>query len=196
MKRWFAALVVVATLIFPAGSAAADGVAPGLSIPWRDCTGPAQRGFECASLRVPLDYERPHGRQIDLALIRHRATDPGRRVGTIFYEPGGPGVGGTEFLPALAYDGFPAPLRERFDIVSWDPRGVGESTSERCFADQKAEDRFFAGSTTRNVEGFPVGPAQVKTWIDRYREFGQRCQQRNRSLLTHVSTSTPSATWT
>src|SRR5204862_1499916 len=100
----------------------------------------------------------------------------------------GPGVPGTQFLPALAYDGFPAAMRERFDIVSWDPRGVGESASVQCFSSQKAEDRFFAGSATRSVEGFPVGPAQVSTWIDRYRGFGQRCQQRNRSLLTHVST--------
>jgi pimeloyl-ACP methyl ester carboxylesterase len=48
----------------------------------------------------------------------------------------------------------------RFDIVSWDPRGVGESTAVQCFASQDAEDRSFAGSPTRNVDGFPLGRAR------------------------------------
>jgi pimeloyl-ACP methyl ester carboxylesterase len=158
------------------------------AIRWRKCADPAQRRFQCAKLRVPFDYGRPRGAKIRLALIRHRASDPGRRIGTLFYEPGGPGVPGTEFLPALAFDRFPAALRARFDIVSWDPRGVGASTAVQCFASQAAEDRFFAGSPTRNVDGFPVGRGQMTTWIDRYRRFGERCERRNGRLLRHVST--------
>ena len=95
---------------------------------------------------------------------------------------------GTGFLPALAYDGFPAAVQARFDIVSWDPRGVGASTAVECFASQDAEDRFFAGSPTRNADGFPVGQDQMTTWIDHYRRFGERCKRRNGRLLTHVST--------
>jgi pimeloyl-ACP methyl ester carboxylesterase len=166
------------------GNAAAAAPA----IPWHRCVDPAKQGFQCARIRVPLDYDRPHGADIRLALIRHRASDPGRRIGTLFYEPGGPGVPGTDFLPDLAFEGFPAAVKARFDIVSWDPRGVGASTAVQCFADQAAEDRFFAGSGTRNVDGFPVGQAQMATWIDRYRRFGERCQRRNPRLLTHVST--------
>ena len=171
------------SLLLSGGAAAA---AP--AIVWRTCTESTQRGFQCAMIRVPLDYGHPRRGDIKLALIRHRASDPRRRIGTIFYEPGGPGVPGTEFLPALAYAGFPAPVRARFDIVSWDPRGVGASTAVQCFASQAGEDRFFAGSPTRNVDGFPVGPSQMRTWIDRYRRFGERCEQRNGRLLTHVST--------
>ncbi len=158
------------------------------TIPWHACTEPAQQGFQCAEIRVPRDYERAGAGDISLALIRHRASDPRRRIGTLFYEPGGPGVPGTEFLPALAFDGFPAEVQARFDIVSWDPRGVGASTAVQCFAGQEAEDRFFAGSPTRNVDGFPVGRDQMTTWIDRYRGFGERCERRNGRLLTHVST--------
>ena len=184
VRRLIIALVAGGALLGPAGNAAAAAPA----IPWHKCTESAQRGFQCAKIRVPLDYERPRWGEIKLALIRHRANDPGRRIGTLFYEPGGPGVPGTDFLPALAFDGFPAAVQARFDIVSWDPRGVGASTAVECFASQDAEDRFFAGSPTRNVDGFPVGQGQMTTWIDDYRRFGDRCERRNGRLLTHVST--------
>ena len=185
MRRLIAALLASGTVLALSlsGTAAA---AP--AIPWHKCADANQRGFQCAKIRVPLDHEHPGGRRITLALIRHRATDPGRRIGTVFYEPGGPGVPGTQFLPDLAYDGFPPAVKARFDVVSWDPRGVGESTAVECFADQEAENEFFAGSPTRNADGFPVGPAQMTTWIDHYRRFGERCRRRNGSLLTHVST--------
>ena len=122
-------------------------------------------------------------------MIRHRASDPGRRIGTLFYEPGGPGVPGTEFLPDLAFDGFPAAVKARFDIVSWDPRGVGESTAVQCFADQAAEDRFFAGSPTRNVDGFPVGPGPDDDLDRPLPPLRGALQASQRSLLTHVSTA-------
>jgi pimeloyl-ACP methyl ester carboxylesterase len=186
VRRLIIALVAGGTLLALSLSGNATAAAP--AIPWHKCTESAQQGFQCARIRVPLDYERPRGGDIKLALIRHRASDPVRRIGTLFYEPGGPGVPGTEFLPALAFDGFPAAVKARFDIVSWDPRGVGESSAVECFANQAAEDRFFAGSPTRNVDGFPVGQGQMTTWIDRYRRFGERCKRRNGRLLTHVST--------
>jgi len=190
VRRLVVALLAGGTLLPLSLSLSQTGnaTAAAPAIPWHRCTEPAQPGFQCARIRVPLDYDRPRGADIRLALIRHRASDPARRIGTLFYEPGGPGVPGTEFLPDLAFEGFPAAVKARFDIVSWDPRGVGASTAVQCFAGQAAEDRFFAGSGTRNVDGFPVGQAQMTTWIDRYRRFGERCQRRNGRLLTHVST--------
>jgi hypothetical protein len=101
---------------------------------------PSQRGFQCATIKVPLDYAHPRDERIDLALIRHRAGDPDRRIGTVFYEPGGPGVPGTEFLPALAYKGFPPPSRPVSTSSAGTHGGVGESTAIKCFADQAAED--------------------------------------------------------
>jgi pimeloyl-ACP methyl ester carboxylesterase len=185
-----ASLVAFAGLLAgaPPASAAALPAAVSDSIAWKPCLEPAQEGFDCATVQVPLDHSRPRDAQIRLALIRHRATNPGSRVDTLFYEPGGPGVPGTAFLPAVAFDGFPAAVRARFDIVSWDPRGVGASTAVQCFASKDAEERFFAGSPTRNVDGFPVGPDQMTTWIDRYRQLGAHCESRNGRLLRHVST--------
>jgi len=186
MRRLIAALIASGALL---ASSLSGTAAAAQAIPWHKCAESSQQGFQCARIRVPLDYERPRSGNIKLALIRHRASDRERRIGTLFYEPGGPGVPGTEFLPDLAFDGFPAAVQARFDIVSWDPRGVGASTAVKCFASQDAEDAFFAGSPTRNVDGFPVGQAQTTAWIDHYRRFGQRCKRRNGPLLTHVSTA-------
>jgi pimeloyl-ACP methyl ester carboxylesterase len=156
-------------------------------ISWKRCTERDQRGFQCAKIRVPLNHDRPSGEKISLALIRKRATKPSRRIGSLFYEPGGPGSPGTDFLPVV-YRGFPEAVRERFDLISWDPRGVGQSTAVRCFANRDALERFFAGSPTRTTDGFPVGPGQMATWIERYRGFGRECLRRNGRLLRFVST--------
>jgi pimeloyl-ACP methyl ester carboxylesterase len=184
MKRIIPALAVsigLLALSLP-GTAAASS-----PVPWHKCPEPAQRGFQCVTIRVPLDYGNPDSPKIEVAWIRHRATDPQHRLGTLFYEPGGPGVGGTTFMPPF-FDNFPAPLRAHFDIISWDPRGVGTSTAVQCFASKAAEEHFFAGSPTRAVNGFPLGDDQMKTWIGRYRGFGARCERRNGDLLKHIST--------
>src|SRR2546423_941557 len=97
---------------------------------WSPCRG--HKGFQCATAKVPLDRQRHGGPAIRLAVIRHRATDPALRVGSLFWDPGGPGVSGVELLPELWDKVFSAALRGRFDIVSWDPRGVGASTAVRC----------------------------------------------------------------
>jgi hypothetical protein len=91
---------------------------------------------------VPLDYRHPRGRTIHLAVIRKRATDPARRIGTLFINFGGPGGPGTAGLPQST---LPPALGTRFDIGSWDPRGVGESTAVKCFASAQAESRFLDG---------------------------------------------------
>ena len=177
---------LIATLTATAGLLA--GALPASAAPalaWKPCASPAQRGFDCATARrVPLDYRRPRGAKIHLAVIRHRATERGRRVGTLFFNPGGPGDAGTQLLPAWI-DLFPAAVRARFDIVSWDPRGVGASTAVQCFPSMDAENRFLA----RLPKGFPVGRSERRAWIRGYARFGRRCGRRNRRLLAHVSTA-------
>ena len=92
------------------------------TLSWADCGD----GFLCATAVVPLNYNRPSDEQIDLAVIKLPATDPGRRIGTLFVNFGGPGQSGVNRLrdrarwPWLFSD----ELRSRFDLVSWDPRGV------------------------------------------------------------------------
>ena len=100
------------------------------SLAWSGCGG----DFECATLAVPLDYAQPAGRQIDIRLIRLPARKPGERIGSLLSNPGGPGGSGIEFLRGWgrSLDG---DIRDRFDLVSFDPRGVGESTPLLCHDD-------------------------------------------------------------
>lgn len=166
------------------------GVAPGAvaasRLSWRRCAAGSDAAltrFRCASLRVPLDYRHPTGRHIVLAVVRHRATRPSVRVGTLLINPGGPGGAGTVQIPDW-YLLLPRVVRERFDVVSWDPRGIGQSTAVQCFSSQAAENAFLG-----DAANFPVGAAQKQTYIATWRAFGRRCAAHNGSLLRHVSTA-------
>jgi pimeloyl-ACP methyl ester carboxylesterase len=186
-RRVAAAAVALAGLVAGLSPAPAAGPAepPVPVLDWQPCAEPAQHGFDCATAQVPLDYGDPQGATIDLAVVRHPATDPAQRLGTLFFNPGGPAGPGTVLLPQWL-DFFPAPLRARFDLVSWDPRGVGASTAVQCFATEDDEQAFFAGAP---FKFFPVGKAEERAWIDAYARFGQLCAQRNGDLLAHVSTA-------
>jgi pimeloyl-ACP methyl ester carboxylesterase len=108
------------------------------SIHWRNCG----VRLDCARVQVPLDWARPAGPKITLEGIRHRASRPGRRIGTLF-NPGGPGSSGVDAVK----DPFTARLLDqaggcRFDVVSWDPRGAGASTHVTCFRNEESARRF------------------------------------------------------
>jgi hypothetical protein len=78
----------------------APAAVPVPKLSWQPCAHPAEKGLQCATARrVPLDYRHPRGRTIHLAVIRHRATDRTHRIGTLFFNPGGPGGAGTTALP-------------------------------------------------------------------------------------------------
>jgi pimeloyl-ACP methyl ester carboxylesterase len=152
----------------------------------------ALAGFVCASAAVPFDYSDPSGRTIELAVVKHPATDPAHRIGTLFMNPGGPGGQGTTqitgWLPRV-----PGVLRERFDVVSWDPRGVGgdplgiapsPGTAVQCFASQDAEGEFLG-----EFANFPLGHRQEQGYISTWRLFGKICARRVGDLLSHVSTA-------
>ncbi|MEU9237212.1 alpha/beta hydrolase [Streptomyces subrutilus] len=93
--------------------------------------------FECAMVKVPLDYSRPDGTTIDIAVNRLPAADRKQRIGSLLTNPGGPGKPGTEFLYNFAADGFTPQLRARYDIIGMDPRGVGKSREVRCQTQQE-----------------------------------------------------------
>ncbi|MET9390746.1 alpha/beta hydrolase [Streptomyces sp. NPDC006624] len=187
---WWKGIAVAAAVAcaLPASTPAAAGgrTAPAAvpALDWGPC--PDAPGFSCATAAVPLDHRRPGGRTIELAVIKRPATDPGRRVGSLFFNPGGPGnaAAGTAALP-VAYELLPRALRERFDIVSWDPRGVGRSTAVRCF--RSAEE--FAAWAERVPDGFPAGARERGNWIRAFAELGRLCEQRVPALLRHVSTA-------
>ncbi|MFI7348006.1 alpha/beta hydrolase [Streptomyces sp. NPDC049936] len=166
-------------------AAVAGGPAPAVPAPeldWRPC--PEDGRYDCATATMPLDHANPGGRTIDLAVVRRKATDAARRVGTLLFNPGGPGGPGTVQMPQN-YESFPAEVRERFDIVSWDPRGVGNSTAVNCFADPGDAETW----TATHAAGFPVGAEERDAWIDAFRELGRACEARDAELLRHVSTA-------
>jgi pimeloyl-ACP methyl ester carboxylesterase len=159
--------------------AEARGTPPVPVLSWTDCGG----NLQCATARVPLDYDHPHRDSISLAVIRRPAGDPAHRVGSLVFNPGGPGTSGLEFVrKALAF--VPPELLARFDFVSFDPRGVGESTPVRCFASVAEQQAFFS-----SVPPFPVGASEEQALIDAYRDADRRCLKRNARLLPHVSTA-------
>jgi hypothetical protein len=161
------------------------------TLDWAPC--PDRERFDCATARVPLDYRNPGGSRIRLAVIRHRATRPSRRIGTAFFSPGGPAAAKPLF--AAVVEGLLPAVRKRFDVISWDPRGLGESSAVTCFASQAAEDRFFAG-VGRPAYTFPVGPLESSRWIERSRAFGRRCKERTGKLMRHITPPRRRGTWT
>jgi pimeloyl-ACP methyl ester carboxylesterase len=109
-----------------------DADAPG-SLDWGPCDDAPAIDIEldCSTLAVPLDHDDPDGATIDIALARVPATDADQRIGSLVFNPGGPGGSGIEFITSAAL-AMPAEISERFDVVGFDPRGVGASTAVEC----------------------------------------------------------------
>lgn len=137
-------------------------------------------GIEEGTLVVPLDYDDPNGDEIVLYVVRHRAVDPQRRIGTLLVNPGGPGFGGT--VLAFNADGiYGQALLDRFDIVGWDPRGTGSSEPPvDCVEDY---DRYFG------LDSSPDTEAERQDLIDAGTEFAEGCQANSGSVLAHLSTA-------
>jgi hypothetical protein len=135
-----AALLLAGLVAGPAGSADA---APKATAAWSSCFR-ANGPFQCASVGVPLDYDRPNGAQISIAMVRLPAANPALRQGSIFLNPGGPGGSGVDFAVDAAPFLFTQDVRDRFDIVGFDPRGVIRSDPLRCFGTPKQWDAAFA----------------------------------------------------
>lgn len=143
---------------------------------WKGCGG----RFQCTRVQVPLDYAQPAGTAIELSVIRLPATGSTGRKGSLLINPGGPGVSGIDYARA-ASTVVSATLRERYDIVGFDPRGVGASTPVRCLSD-KETDTYLA------ADGSPDTGAEERRLVELSGLLAQRCKQRNGALLAHVGT--------
>jgi pimeloyl-ACP methyl ester carboxylesterase len=194
-----AAAVLLAAVLGPAACSAAapapvpapvpgtvpvPGTAPVPVLHWRSCDG----GFQCATARVPLSYRDPRGATISIAVVRHLATDPARRVGTLFINSGGP----AEQIDGFVTGGFeqlPAAITARWDIIVFDPRGFGYSTAVRCFPTMAAESKFLGDLSYGDPPVFPVGARQEAAWERTWARFDALCAQRNGSLLDHDTTA-------
>ncbi|MBI0299110.1 alpha/beta fold hydrolase [Streptomyces sp. PRKS01-29] len=164
------------------------GSLTGQKLSWSSCPAPtAMQGtgekpgseWECATLKAPLDYAKPRGETIDLAMIRAKATRPDKRIGSLVFNFGGPGGSGVSSLPgfAAAYD----TLRSRYDLVSFDPRGVGESAGVKCQSDEEID-------ASDAVDSTPDDDAEVKTAMADAKAFIKGCEKRSGKVLAHVDT--------
>ncbi|NYD22210.1 alpha/beta hydrolase [Kineococcus aurantiacus] len=148
----------------------------GQRLQWVDCSG----GFECTRLTVPVDYADPAGATASLAVVRTRTAAEGEdRLGSLVLNPGGPGASGVEYARA-ARTVVSQDVRDHFDVVGLDPRGVGESDPLRCLRDRQV-DRFLATDPT------PDDPAEVQALSARTTELGRGCAASG-ELAAHVDT--------
>ncbi|MFD8514711.1 alpha/beta hydrolase [Streptomyces antimycoticus] len=136
--------------------------------------------WKCATLHAPLDYRKPHGRTIGIAMIRAKATDRRHRIGSLIFNFGGPGGSGVATLPALANSY--KQLRTRYDLVSFDPRGVGRSSGVRCLGDRQLDAYYAADST-------PDNKAEVKSQLRRVKIYAAACEKNSGPVLPYVGTT-------
>lgn len=153
---------------------------------WNRCKAPEGKSapgsaWRCATVRVPLDYTKPDGDTIRIALIRKEARDKGRRLGSMLFNFGGPGGSGVSILPRAA--GSYGKLNTRYDLVGFDPRGVAGSAGVRCRSDQEQED------ANRKVDMTPDTAAEEAAFMKDGADFGAGCERRSGKVLPFVGTT-------
>jgi pimeloyl-ACP methyl ester carboxylesterase len=162
----------------PADTETADPALAALydqQIHWKGC----DRGFECTKVRVPVSYAAPTGPSIALSVVRLRSKG-GDRLGSLLVNPGGPGASGIGYAE-MARSKISATARKHYDIVGFDPRGVGESAPIRCLSDAEM-DTFTA------QDGSPDNSAEESQLVRLAKLLGNRCAAANGGLLAHVGT--------
>lgn len=162
----------VAATTLPAPEAAA-------SLTWGACESPEDARFQCATLEVPVDHDRPEGDQLPLALMRLPAS--GQREGAILLNPGGPGGSGVGFLRDASGTPLFGELSTSFDLVGFDPRGVGSSSPVVC-ADGEDKDALLSQDPT------PATPQIAEANLAVLRDVWSGCQERYGEKLRFIST--------
>lgn len=197
MSRRFAAsaAIVVASVVALAGCTLleqlsplpdADGPAPvsldefyEQSLSWDDCGG----GLECTTVKAPIDWSEPKSGAIDLAVVRHPA--PGDSLGSLLLNPGGPGGSGWDFVSYGGGSAVTPAVAERYDIVGWDPRGVGQSTPVTCYTDTADRDEVLYGTFENEYN--------TEAWVDELtaveKDFAAACEDNTGELLGFIDSA-------
>jgi pimeloyl-ACP methyl ester carboxylesterase len=149
----------------------------GQKLAWKGCGG----DFQCARLTVPVDYDDPGGDTLTLALIRLRASKPDDRIGSLVINPGGPGGSGVAYARA-ARAVISERVRERYDVVGFDPRGVADSDPVTCLTDAQT-DTLMASDPT------PDDDAEAARTVELAKELADGCDRNAGELLAHVGTA-------
>ncbi|GGR68460.1 peptidase [Streptomyces aureoverticillatus] len=188
-------LAAALTACGDSGSDSSDEASPDQKLSWKDCPAPsaAEGGgqapsplpggaeWQCATMKAPLDWDEPKGDTVDIALIRAKASgDENKRIGSLIFNFGGPGGSGITTLPAFGSDY--AKLRTRYDLVSFDPRGVGRSAGVTC-EDAEQLDAYFQQDAT------PDDAAERTKLIDNVTKFNGECEKNSKKVLPHLRTT-------
>jgi pimeloyl-ACP methyl ester carboxylesterase len=175
-------LAVLVPVAADAGDRGGSGIPTGAGGPQIDWTACGPR-LECASVPVPLDWRHPGGRTLALSVIRHLASRPDQRIGSLFFNPGGPGDPGVAEV-AESGEVLDAMTGGRFDIVGWDIRGGGGASAPvLCFGDPGERASFWEGLPV------PTTRADERRYLPKTIALAQRCGARNGELLAHISTA-------
>jgi pimeloyl-ACP methyl ester carboxylesterase len=155
------------------------------TLAWTDCTpGPEFPPVECAKARVPLDYNRPNGETTEIALARSRAPDQANRKGSVFLNFGGPGGPAVSVVRNGLTREFSALLNNQFDVIGFDPRGVGKSTPLQCWDSDEQRAAYLAGGPES-----PFLRDQERPFFDKYSNIAPLCFGRNQPIVKHMSTA-------
>ncbi|WP_285364141.1 alpha/beta hydrolase [Microbacterium sp. LMC-P-041] len=157
----------------------ADDLLPfyGQTLTWSQCG----TGFDCTDVTAPLDWENPGEGEITLSVVRHQAT--GTTQGSLLTNPGGPGASGVELIRDSLDFAVGAALIENYDVIGFDPRGVGESTAVTCFDAAGMDDYLYS---------IPAGKRGSAEWeaelLDAHKEFADACEANSGGILPYVTT--------
>ncbi|XRQ03594.1 alpha/beta hydrolase [Actinomadura welshii] len=197
-KRAAAGTAAAALALGAAGAAAApasaaagrpgSGPAPRLAgLAWKPCPaedpweGGRLRGLQCASIRVPLDHDRPDGEQITLALTRARHT-ASESQGVVLLNRGGPGAHGRD-LPAVFKEALPAKVAASYDWIGFDPRGVAATRpSLTC-------DPGYQNPGRARPDTIPANAEEERAWAARAKAYADDCGEKYRTVLPHMGTA-------
>ncbi|MCZ4301598.1 alpha/beta hydrolase [Microbacterium oxydans] len=169
----------------PSTTAAPDteGVAEDLlpfysqELTWTECG----TGFDCTDVTAPLDWENPAAGDITLAVVRHRAE--GTPVGSLLTNPGGPGASGVDLVLNNLGFAVGADLIENFDVIGFDPRGVGDSTAVTCYDAPEMDDYLY---------GIPAAARGTAEWeaelLDAHKSFAEACDANSGGILPYITT--------
>lgn len=150
----------------------------GQKLSWHECGAP---GFECASMKAPLDYAEPSAGDIELAVARKQATKKKGRLGSLLVNPGGPGGSAIGYLQSYAALGYPAEVRARYDMVAVDPRGVARSEPVTCLDGERMD-------TYTQTDVTPDDRPETDALRTAFQTFAAGCKEHSADVLPHVST--------
>jgi pimeloyl-ACP methyl ester carboxylesterase len=148
----------------------------GQKLNWASCE---SAGFDCATAVAPIDWAQPSSGVVKLSVIRHKATGP--KQGSLLVNPGGPGGSGYDFVSGSVGSAIDATLTKSFDVVGWDPRGIGRSEPIRCLNDSAMDAYLYAPPVA--VEG---SDAWLAEQVPKAQMLAAACAANTGELLGHI----------